>query len=387
MASLVLACGGLAAGVSGCSSDDNKNDGGPEGGADTNMPMDTGVGMDSGNMDSGDASGPAMAKLILVHASQQLWGIRVCFAANGNLTPLPALPHDPATQPASLGFPGIPPGAGGPFPSTGTDITPLTITPYVMNADSIKTHVKGEMGGEKKCSDLLNPDGGTLVANQDYWKLPDIPANTLQHGNTYILMLEGCDKNANFGSVPITTALCGASWSNTTGNLAVKIYQVDNKVADMSKMGAQYVHAAPPLQAVYQGGAIGLTAQTDAGNIQIINAMPANNEGAIQPATASKLGAPGATDVLANTLILADGGVGAIIPIPLGAVETLTTGMAPTGMYKANGNFTFIMLGNPSRTADGGLFYPDAGQPISVNQGYALHALGFSNDPVIPPLQ
>lgn len=388
VASLALGCSGLAIGLSGCSSDDAKNDGGPDvvTNPDTGV-TDTGV-TDTGVTDTGTDAGPQNAKLILVHGSPQLGGIRVCFAANGALTPLPALPHDPATQPASLGYPGIPPGAGGPFPATGTDITPLTITPYVMNANSIKTHIKGEQGGEKKCSDLLNPDGGTLVENTDYWKLADIPANTLAHGKTYILILEGCDKNANFGSAQATGANCGANWNNSMGNLVVKVYEVDNKVSDMTKMGAQVIHASAVQQALYGGGVIGATAQADAGNVQVISLTPAQYQGAVTPPAAKALTAPGTQgDFFISQFVFSDAGLGPAIPVQFAGVEQLTTGAAPTGMYKANNNFTFVIVGSFGRNADGSQYFQDAGQlPVSIGPGYAFHPLGFSSDPVIPPL-
>lgn len=401
LASLVLACSGLAAGLSACSGDDNnKNDGGgPDGSPADTGPNDTGTMPDTG-ADSGPLDCPKdpekCAKLITVHASPQLWGIRFCFAVNGSVTPLPPLPHDPATQPATLGYPGIPPGAGGAVPFAGTDLTPLTITPYIIDAYAIRTHFKGETPSEKKCSDLIGPDGGVgITEGTDYWKLGDIPANTFQHNRTYMLVLEGCTKDANFGSTGLTTAMCGSGWNATSGNLTAKVYGLDR--ATGAKMGAQFVHASPILMVPHPGGAIGSLATVaglpDGGTlVDIINLTPATNGGNIEPATATQVtGANVATTYLSMSLIESDAGIGANPLLPISAVEMLTTGLAPDGgsMYKAGGNYTFVMVGDPMRIADGGpSLDPDGGAPkATAGAGYSFHALGFPNNPPVVLLQ
>jgi hypothetical protein len=391
---LALASFGVAASMVGCSDGGSTSDAGPDVAQQDNYvpPQDSG-GMDGGG--DADAAAP-LAKLILVHASPELGPIRVCFAVNGTPTPLPALPHElsPAQQMAMLPFPGIYPGTGGAFPSTGTDVTPLKITPYVMNASSIKTHIKGEMPSEKVCSDMLDPDAGlNLTEGTDYWKLADIPANTFQHGKTYILILEGCTKNAG-----ALAQRCGATWNANTGNLEAKIFQVDN-VATMGKTGAQYIQASAIVDGPFAPkGVIGSMATQggapDGGLLlEIINTTPATYSN-VQPAMkATALTPPDvAKSAVVSTFVQGDGGLGPSFALPVSIIEQLTTGYPPDGgtMYVAGQNFTFVLVGDPTRNPDGTNFVPnpDGGFPqVSVNRGYAMHLLGFPNDPVIPKLQ
>ena len=385
MASLVLACGGLATGLSGCSSDDAKNDGGPDanGGPDTST---TDTGIDTG-VDTGTDGGlPVLAKLTIVHASPAIGYFRFCFAVNGVVGPLPALPHD-ANKSGDAGFPvpGVPPGSGAALPSFGTDLAQLTVTPYVIDATKIATHTNLEMP-EKKCPDLLDPDAGIgLVKDTDYFKLADFAPNTFAHGKSYLLVLEGCPASA---SALGNAGKCGPGWSGTTSNLTVKVIELDSVVANMAKMGTQFVHASAIMQAGYAGGAVGAFGSPDAGGlfsgIQVINAAPGQYGGAIQPSTASGLTAPALSDRLITSFLFNDAGTGAVIPIPVAAVEQLSTGVAPVGIYKNGDNFTYIIVGDPGRNANGTQYFQDAGQlPISVDKGYAFHALGFSNNPVI----
>lgn len=396
LASLALACGVGAVTMVGCSSDSGTTDGGADGSpADQQNPQDVQNPMDTGAPDSG-----TLGKLLAVHASPDLPPIRFCYKVNGALSPLPPLPQElsPAQIAAGAPFAGLYQGTGGPLPSTGTDLGPLTITPILIKAQSVKDYVKGGDGGVKVCSDLLAPDAGfNLVAGTDYWTLADIPANTFKHDHTYILAATGCRSNTTIGggNMLATLAKCGADWNNNSGNLAVKIYDVDRTVANPQKMGAQFLHLSPIIGAGTTGitPALATPGANDGGTkLELIALQPVQFPN-LAPMTATGVGKPtlNANPLLSTafvgTPILPDGGPGTQIALPLPIVEKLTTGYSPDGglMYTNGANFTFIALGDPTvpQFVDQlGQAQPDGG----AFNGYYIHVIGMPNDPVIPKL-
>jgi hypothetical protein len=383
----------------GCSSDSSTGDGGADGALDTQNPMDVQNPMDTGSPDSG-----TLGKLLAIHASPDLPPIRFCYLVNGALSPLPPLPQELSASQIAAGAPfaGLYQGTGGPLPSTGTDLGPLKITPILIKAQKIAQYVKGGDGGIKVCSDLLAPDAGFgLVEGTDYWTLSEIPANTFGHDHTYLLALTGCRKDTTIGggNAQLTAAKCGANWNNTTGNLAVKIYDVDRKIADPQKMGAQFLH----LSAIVSAGSVGITpgiitpGANDGGNLLDLVALSPVQYPDLKPATATGVTKPAAlnanpalnTAFVGTPVLPNDAGFGTQIYLPLPTVEQLTTGYAPDGglMYQAGGNFTFVAMGDPTvfpyLDSTGAQGDPKDGGKFN---GYYIHVIGLPNDPVIPKL-
>lgn len=398
LASLALAGGVGAVSMVGCSDGGGTADSGPDGQPDDQQAPDVQNPIDTGTPDSG-----TLGKLLAVHASLDLPPIRFCYKVNGTVSPLPPLPQElsPAQIAGGAPFAGLYQGTGGPLPSTGTDLGPLTITPILISAQAVAAYVKGGDAGIKVCSDLLAPDAGFgLVKDTNYWELADIPANTFKHDHTYILAATGCRKDTTIGggNVLQTMARCGLDWNNSTGNLKVKIYDVDRVIADSQKMGAQFLHLSPIVGAGSDGVMPGLVTQAalpDGGPrvdliglnlVQFPSLAPA-------PAAAVTKPAPLNANQNLNTMFVGtpyrDGGPLNPIVFPLPLVERLTTGYPPDGglMYTSGGNFTFVLVGDPTVPP----YLDKWGQPGDPQDGgkfngYYIHVIGLSNDPFIPKL-
>jgi hypothetical protein len=98
-----------------------------------------------------DAAAPLpRAKVLSVHAAHGLPSVRFCFAtgqkddgSDANVSPLPPLPNDDtASKAAGLPYPAVFPGTGGPLPDLGNDLSQVAITPYFIDAATIKDEVK-----------------------------------------------------------------------------------------------------------------------------------------------------------------------------------------------------------------------------------------------------
>lgn len=396
LASLALAGGVGAVAMVGCSDGGGTADSGSDGQPNDQQTPDVQNPSDTGTPDSG-----TLGKLLAVHASADLPPIRFCYKINGTIAPLPPLPQElsPAQIAGGAPFAGLYAGTGGPLPSTGADLGPLTITPILISAQSVAAYVKGGDAGIKVCSDLLAPDAGFgLVKDTNYWELADIAANTFKHDRTYILAATGCRKDTPIGggNQLQTMARCGLDWNSSTGNLKVKIYDVDRVVADTTKMGAQFLHLSPIVSAGSDGVMPSLVTQAalpDGGpRIDLIGLQPLQypNLGPSPAAAVTKPAALNANPLL-NTMFVGtpmlDGGALKQIIVPLPTVEKLTTGYPPNGalMYTSGANFTFIALGDPTVPMfvnAQGQAEPDGGR----FNGYYLHVIGLPNDPVIPKL-
>lgn len=311
-----LACAGTLAACG----DDDDGATGSDAGKDNNVtPTDSG-GTDSGGNDSGGDSGPKVppAKIIVVHSAtaygtdmmgvNKAGSVRVCYATstdNGatfTASPLPPLPHSIADGGAGT-VPGIPIGAGGPFPSTGLPLDTIAIRPYVI--DSVALYTRGIVGNDAtlpRCNKLLPdtgvfvPDGGFdggsdagLEKNKHYWQLADIPKGTFLSGHTYVLAIFGCAADANPLDTSFTSAgqKCGGYTPTGTpgvGNLSTFVFEIDTTTAiandelgvQVAQMSAAYdfeKDAAPSLipkaDPIFMNGIPDGGGFTDAGYIHI----------------------------------------------------------------------------------------------------------------------
>jgi hypothetical protein len=285
LASTMLACGALSAVLIACGDDDsgvtaNTPDSGGTDGNNNNTP-------DTGGGDTGTDSsppGPTPAKIVLVHAATDYGPnnpsgiVRVCYATKTatdtdfSISPLDPLPHTKAPD-SQLPFPGIPIGAGGPFPSTGIPLESFSIRPYIISAAALAARgITGKEPLTPKCNQILKsgfvPDGGfagdasapALTENTDYWKLGDIPTGTFKNGKTYLLSVTGCTSDAssaNFGATgkcgPDPAGDGGTPYQPTnsagTGNLKIAVLEIDATTTVASdEMGVQVVHLSPQYQ-------------------------------------------------------------------------------------------------------------------------------------------
>jgi hypothetical protein len=358
-----------------------------------------------------DAAAPLpRAKVLSVHAAHGLPSVRFCFAtgqkddgSDANVSPLPPLPNDD-TQSAAAGlpYPAVFPGTGGPLPDLGNDLSQVAITPYFIDAATIKLEVKSNAKA-RACDELLGKGDAGLPAAK-YWKLPTIPKGTLAAGKTILLAGTGCpaDYAGQYDPAGSSATVIAANCGGAPGNLKIESFVLDNMAGtDATKIGLQILHLSPGVDNLLAKPAGGKTVgQTftagDAGFVAATYADPAVF-GALSPATAAKVSAPNlAADGIGGRVLTADGGtlVGANGPVIVmqswGLSYVLTTG-DKTGAgiatyYPAGKNYTSVVVGSPLapqfiNPLDGGAGAADAG---GVFNGKTLHVLVFPSDPTIP---
>jgi hypothetical protein len=385
--SILAAAGAAGVTVVGCNGDDAATDAGPDQivSDQNNPPPDTGT-PDTGTP---DAAIPR-ARLTMVHASPAAGIVRICFAIRSTtdagtvdtIAPFLPLPHSRTASQIAAGqpYPGLPPGFGGPLSDTGSNLEVLTIVPYVINAAKVAQYSREDGGTPTACDELLKPDAGIgLVAGTDYQILPAIPAGTFKAGKSYIAAAIGCPKGAAalFGGEPQAKAKCGSTFTDASGNMEAKIFEVSKTVPNANQIGAQFLHLSPVVQAAV--GPDGVAAVLKEGDASTpINPTPVKYGDNAAPTT------PTAATVSANGLLIANalsGDASTVVPMPLSTVSQLSTGGA-TFAYVNGNSYTFIAVGDPTapqyiNPLDGGASSPDAG---GVFNGRTLHFLGFPNE-------
>jgi hypothetical protein len=405
LGTLIIGAAGSACFVAGCGDDDDL----PVTAADSGLtdqavvpPTDTGVSdTNVPKPDTGVDAGPPRAKVILVHATPGFGALRVCFkigkAADGSDGVISPTTAQPDVIRGAQPYPGVFPGTGGPFPDTGLDLAPFALTPIVIRAEKISTEVKTDGGTQKSCQDLLGASS-TLVANTDYVQFPTFPVGTFVPGATLLLALTGCQAGDTGGA-----AKCGAGYTTANSNFTIQKFLLDRAPVPATKLGAQFINLTPAVEG--QGATAfavpcGLDTNCTGNGVYPVLVKPDPADAAapptvksittspvkfpeLKPATAAQLdNIVAATDRFgfagANTAVGGDGGRGTIIgQAPLTLVQTATVGSATQTDYFRNGQaYTFVMIGAPS----------DGAQPTDGGfNGYAIHFLGFNNDPVLPP--
>ncbi len=384
LASLIVAGGGASVLVA-CSDDDpvtgnvpKPDSGTPDTGTDSSVPP------VDGGADADAAPTPPGAKLTLVNAMVSLGpkgdfapgvtAMRLCFkrgpteALESGVAPYPPLPHK-IREGSGAPAPGLFNGTGGAFPSLpGADLAPIYIQPYIMNARSLAE--KGLVGSAvgTACDEILAPtfkvDGGALVENVDYWKLPTIPANTFKAEKSFLLVASGCAGDA------VNTENCGPGMPDAgaapgLGNLAVTVFELDRSTEIAAdSMGAQFFHASGPF-----------TFDPGSTLLSIVPALVDAPDGG----GAAPLSGGNAVAYLNGTSLVQVKGLkpfitpnptAALFTFPLEAVKGLSGLTADYALGKA---YTFVLVG-------------DKNVPVKDDAGvhpHGYHFLGFPNDPVV----
>jgi hypothetical protein len=354
-------------------------------------PVDT---PDSGPQDVPDTSAkpdtgpkPVLAKIQVVHAAPVAGPVRICFATvagdgDPNLTTdvggLPPLPNTPnGTKPA-----GLPPGAGGPLPSTGTDLSGVTMKPVLFLVGSlvkVNAAQRPSPQPEFSCPELLNPAlpsaAKGLVKDTDYFVLPNLPKGTFANGKTIVVVAAGCPA----GVVdPAVVANCGAGYTAATSNLRAITMQLDNTPAAAGKVKAQFLHASAGADAFVDAATKGvskavrpwLTTGTEKTYFGPAGVTFKDNSGA--PSAAVEL----AVDPAKTTIgIDVAGSEYAAGTLPISLVAAVTVGGAPPAdFYAPTKGYTFIAVGDPTKK-----LLADNSNVLDV-----LHYLALPNDPIIP---
>lgn len=430
LASTAMACGALGAILVACGDDDS--------GVTANQPdgstTDTGGGdtgtVDTGTPDTGtDSSTPKPANIYVVHGATDYGPgnpsgiVRVCYATKSatatdfGISPLPPLPSS-VPDGSALPLPGIPIGAGGPFPSTGVPLEGLAIRPYIISAPALASRgVVGETGLATiaRCPFLLGPDAGVpdggfandagpLQQNTDYWQLADIPAGTFKNGKTYILGIYGCTNDTDGTPVTGYGGKCGPNTDGTgtfapdggkgPGNLKVVVLELDTATtAAATEMGVQVAHLSPQYEAYKNQPAISPFAPV------MVNGDNNGPDGSA-PKYVSPDGGEQAINFQANptapspmvkvTGILSNQGYFAandttltaplemFVALPMNnsvgkqpSIQAITEGKANTQELYVNGKtYTFVLVGDP---------LPPGDVSTGVGPLRRVHFLGFPN--------
>jgi hypothetical protein len=383
---------------------------------DTSTPYDAALPPDDADV-AETAPPPVRAKVTFVNASPGLFPVRLCLGVETPpvlISLLYPLPNEVALQGAAP-FLGVFPGTAMVFPNL-TDLAAFDVTLYAVNAQLIASDTSA--GAESDCPTLLGPsgmgaDGGTLVPNVDFVRLPTIPQGTFTHGSSFVVVLEGCNADPQ-GTLGYSTALCGGNWVAGAGNVTAQVFQVDDTNPATTALGLQVIHASSAWDGL-----------TDAGGQAIANTFgvydDANDAGALPPiaqrltfgsmappdaaAPQTVVAADYASSGLYTLVTAADGGplawsdgdggttLGFLGPYPFSfaqiqAVSGYATGadggvMGP--LYLPGSNFTAVWVGDPRQPAyvgaDGGALSADAGGTFNAA---APHFLLLRNDPVVP---
>lgn len=359
----------------------------------------------SSTPDAGDA-GPTtpIAKISIINAGTDFGptnpagAVRVCFAltapgATPVIASVPPLPDEPpASNPSAP--PGIYIGTGGAFRSFGIPLDNAAVTPYVMNSTRLAQRgiVKPGPGSPGlPCSEILKPgatlDGGAAIEGVDYWKLPDIPSQTLLSGKSFVLVLTGCS-----GDATSTPGKCGEGFSPDggvgNGNLKVRIFEVDRATTIASNaIGTQFIHASA-------AGAAFLAAAAPDGGIPVVPGY-VSADGGFKPvsggtpvAYADKTSLVQVEGVEVTTDRFTANPAVPTLGIPLQAVQLMTYGRDSNGnplpppdggAYRNGAAFTFVAVGDPEQPQTvGGV----DGGPFNTR---TFHYLGVPNDPTIVP--
>jgi hypothetical protein len=319
----------------------------------------------SGDSDAATAPPPAPPPwLLLVNASPDFGAMYLCLSTQ-LITPnvLPsALPLFPQNMGGALYYRAAP-------PYDAVDLTTFDISLYGVSPQVAATASGTLSGGGAGCADLVTSSQASLLGT--------ILAGTLAHEASYLVAIVGCVSHDDAGSV------CGARDDAGSGNLALQISRVDNTTAaPEGGIGVQFAQASTAWEAValaYSGSYGGTIGEIyDAGPIQLVGttsfaAGPVPN---IAAAT-TELVDPHA--VFMTVALLADGGQSGLATgwsVP--EIQAFSYGIddeglliSPPGGFLTNGNWTFVLVGDPSQAAfvDGGL-----------NPGFA-HVISLPNQP------
>jgi hypothetical protein len=314
-----------------------------------------------GAADGPDGAATTHAKIIVVHASPDLGAIRLCLAVGTQNDGSDAVVV--AAPPIPKGL--IAPGGGVVLPDVG-DLSGEAVTPYAVLSASIGTSTQ-------TCDTLVK----NLVVGTDYFVLPTIKRLALVPNATFMLAVTGCVRAALDSAADATT--CGPTYNATTGNVSASLYTLDQVITNSQRFGAQVVHAAAPTSGSWYTlfGTHGLNALLrpfDGGADEIIATSMLYQQ--LAPPNAASLAMP-AIDQTAFVISADNADAGGATSIPLPLVYEATTGQVSgeNAYFVAGVNYTFVVVGDPRAptTFDGG-----------VLNGYALHALAFPNNPVVP---
>ena len=411
LATLLVTGVGLGGLLVACGDDDTGSSSGnvPDGSTpDSNQgETSTPEGGETGTPDAG-----SNAKLTLINALTDLGpsaslgansAFRVCFKTGTTATNKIVAPYPPLPDRAPAGStapPGIYYSTGGTFPAFPVDLSTRIIQPIIMNAKNLfaKGIINpGDGTPGTTCGDLVGDTADAnsgLVANVDYWELPQIDAGAFQRDKAYVLLLTGCVGDTTDPVKP----KCGAEDADKldgnpgVGNMKVRIFETTRAPISATALGAQFVHGSAQAAAVFAAAGAGITVSpgfvdTDGG----FKGVPADGGVALYAPLGAVTSVSGVTDTDGFALgAVSPGGGGPLLPYTLPQIQAFSGLGAPTAptVYKDGKNYVFVAVGDPDTTqtppfvfADGG--GADAGAAGSSFNTKFFHFLAFPTDPTV----
>jgi hypothetical protein len=409
--------------------------------ADTNVP--------DAPLDAGPP--PSHAKLVIVHAAPGMPPFRICFGTgvknDGSDLVVAALPVLPDAKQAPLPYAGFFNGTASPLPDI-TDLSSIAITPFLVSAAAIQAYDSSQGTTEPDCTQFIGIDGkGTnanpslkLAPGKDYFPMPTIPAGTFIDDATFLVSVTGCLPDV--ADAGFSAALCGATWSSATGNLAMSVAQLDTKTVIDGGIGVQFAHRASPVEGLpgtadttaVGGGpdtvvhapasngvipAFSWTADGGSGPVPSLEPLSTGpvkySASAVAPPVAFAFSASGPQDptlAFGVGMVKLDGGVPTFQPWPAGdqgqpgagdyfslplPVIQLLSGPMMDGGFTPGETYTMVLLGDPTKTigaievVDGGLTSTCAQTPnnpaVGCNPLFEMHFVAIPNHLAVPVLQ
>jgi hypothetical protein len=321
----------------------------------------------SPSTDAASQSQGALAKLTLVNATTDLGpaaqlegsaAFRLCFMQGINAQTISVAPFPPLPDRVDSGYstPGIFHGRGGTLPSFGVDLEPRVFVPVLMNAKTLSTKGfvnPGNGSPGTTCDEMIGATKNAatgLIANVDYWEMPQLPAGTFKRAKSYVLVVTGGVGN---------------------GNVQLSVFEVTRTPIASLSLGVQFIHASAQASAFFGVPFMPGFVSSPATSSNFRSAVPS----AVAYQTVTPLRAvAGVTDndsfVLAETNPAAP--PASLLPFSMPKIQALSglgSQVAPT-VYTAGKNFVFIALGDPA---------------LADTDPRSFHVIALPSDPAISP--
>jgi hypothetical protein len=347
-------------------------------------------------LDSGKDAGPkpVLAKIQIVHAAPVAGAVRICFATAPGAK-VPSLLTDVAgLPPLPAAATGLPPGAGGSLPSTGTDLSNVTMTPVLFKVSALvreKTAQRPAPKPEFSCPELLNPaipdaaTAGSFVKDVDYFVLPNIAPGTFAYKSSVLVVAAGCPAGVAGSALPAelggAATNCGSDYDPTKSNLRAITMQLDNTPAAAGKIKAQFLHASAAADVVVAAVIPPAGPEKTIRPFLVTGAAPKNYLApaglSFVPNSAAPTAAVEVSFDPATTKIGIEKSAVEYTPLTLAitSAERAATGAITPGYFAATKGYTFVAVGDPRVTFD-------PANPLVTGLA-TIHYLAMPNDPTI----
>ena len=335
--------------------------------------------LDSGTPDTGVVDGAtAPTTALLVQASPSLPDVRLCWSTNGSGLPaVHVLPFPGDGVMPGSNYPGVPLG-GVAAMSDATSLVGSGVTLYALDAENL-ARVEQGAAMPSTCDALICGQGSNqmlpcLRYNFDYWPVATVTSGGVAVGRDNVVALSGClptalDPNAS-------TALCGPTWSASSGNLHADVLRLvsTSSATSTAPLGSVQAAQLSPAMATLEGdgGAVLVSFGTQGADAAVALAA-LGGEGDLSAATALVFDAGLAgygqlgfsVDVTGS-----DGGAGHLWMSLADSQELVDPTVDPTQFFGQPRTYLVAVLGDPNA--------PHAFAPVTGDAGYdgkGLHVL------------